>query len=113
MNMNLNNVASRLRDQVLTHGGLTVETRKQRLRKLSNCIQQNETSINEALRLDLGKSLFETYATEVGFILSEIQHVLKHLDKWARPKKVRTPLTLMPGQSFIHPEPYGVVLILS
>ncbi|MBA2403164.1 MAG: aldehyde dehydrogenase, partial [Bdellovibrionales bacterium] len=56
---------------------------------------------------------FETYATEIGFIFEEINYTLKHLESWSKVKKVKTPFTLFPGKSFIHPEPYGVVLIIS
>lgn len=67
----------------------------------------------EALHQDLNKSPFEAYATEIGIVKEEIKYTLKHLRKWASPKSVRTPITQFPSKSFIYPEPYGVVLIMS
>ncbi len=94
-------------------GPLPLETRKKRLHSLKKAIQGHEESIFKALKEDLGKSSFESYLTESGFILEEIKLVSKKLSCWSRPKKVSTPLNLFPGQSTIRPEPYGVVLIIS
>jgi aldehyde dehydrogenase (NAD+) len=111
--MKLDTIAQDLRSEIHTHGHLSLSLRKQRLQALKKAILAKEVAINHALKGDLGKSSFESYATEVGFILEEIGHILKNIDDWAKVKKVKTPLTLFPGKSFIHPEPYGVVLIVS
>lgn len=111
--MNLSSIAKEMRDGILKKGHLPLELRKKRLEALKKTIVKKETLINKALKDDLGKSTFESYATEVGFILEEINFILKNIDNWARPKKVRTPFTLFPGKSYVHPEPYGVVLIIS
>lgn len=87
--------------------------RLKKLMTLQQVIKKRESEIHQALKKDLGKSSFESYATEVGFILSEINHTLKHLKKWATPQKVQTPLTLFPGKSHIQPEPYGLVFIIT
>jgi aldehyde dehydrogenase (NAD+) len=111
--MILENIASAFRNSLQTQGCLTVKQRKQRLESLKIKIQSSQNEINKALKLDLGKSEFETYTTEIGFILEEISYTLKHLEHWAAVKKVKTPISLFPGKSFIHAEPYGVVLIIS
>ena len=111
--MNLSMLASELRESIHAKGHLPLETRKRRLEKLRTTILTKETLINEALKKDLGKSAFEAYATEVGFILEEINYTLKNIENWARPKKVRTPFTLFPGKSSVLSEPYGVVLVIS
>jgi aldehyde dehydrogenase (NAD+) len=111
--MKLDTIAQDLRAEIYTHGHLSLALRKQRLQALKKAIVAKEAMINLALQEDLGKSSFESYATEVGFILEEIRHILKNIDDWAKVKKVKTPLTLFPGKSAIHPEPYGVVLIIS
>lgn len=91
----------------------TVRMRLDKLAQLKKAIVKSETKIIQALKSDLGKSEFETYTTEIGFILEEINYTLKHLESWAKIKKVKTPLTLFPGKSYIHSEAYGVVLIIS
>ena len=50
---------------------------------------------------------------ETGMVLSALDHALKHIRKYSRPRKVRTPLAQFPAKSFIIPEPYGNVLIMS
>ncbi|MBA2405935.1 MAG: aldehyde dehydrogenase family protein, partial [Bdellovibrionales bacterium] len=111
--MNLKIIATTLRDAHQFEGHIDVKIRIQKLEALKKSIVKHEARIIQALKSDLGRSAFETYATEIGFIFEEINYTLKHLESWTKVKKVKTPLTLFPGKSFIHPEPYGVVLIIS
>ena len=46
-------------------------------------------------------------------VLDELRYQLKHLRGWMRDKRVRTPLAQFHSVSFVSPEPYGVVLIMS
>ncbi|WPU66031.1 aldehyde dehydrogenase [Peredibacter starrii] len=91
----------------------SIEERKLKLERLRKIILRKEVLINKALMDDLGKSHFETYLTEVGFVIEEINFVVKNLESWAKPKKVSTPMNLFPASSYIHPSPYGEVLIMS
>jgi aldehyde dehydrogenase (NAD+) len=111
--MKLETISQELRSSIHKNGHLSVELRRKRLEALKKAIVSKEDFINKALKTDLGKSSFESYATEVGFILEEINFILKKLESWARPQRVKTPLTLLPGKSSILPEPYGVILIIS
>lgn len=90
-----------------------VEFRIRQLKKLYQWITVHEQEIMDALYMDLNKSNFEAYATEIGIVKEEIRYTLKHLRKWAAPKRVLTPITQFPSKSFIYPEPYGIVLIMS
>ncbi|MFP3981492.1 MAG: aldehyde dehydrogenase [Desulfobacterales bacterium] len=90
-----------------------ISFRQQQLRILRNAIAQNEKRILSALHADLKKSEYEGYLTEVGIIYDEIRHIVKHTPKWARPRRVRTPIYHFPAKSMIYPEPYGVVLVIS
>lgn len=92
---------------------LDVNFRKQKLKELKAEIIKNEKEIFEALETDLGKSSTEAYMSEVGLVLSEIDCCIKHLKKWAKPKKVRSPLAQFPSKSYILSEPLGVVLVMS
>ncbi|WP_066392356.1 aldehyde dehydrogenase [Cytobacillus eiseniae] len=89
-----------------------VDFRLHQLEKLREGILKYETKISEALQKDLGKHPFESYTTEVGFTLNSITHTIKRLKKWAKPKKVDTPLALFPAKSMVMYEPYGTVLII-
>jgi aldehyde dehydrogenase (NAD+) len=86
--------------------------RKQQLQKLRAAILRHEKDLYDALYSDLKKSAEESWVTEVGFLVAEINHTLKHLSSWMKPKKVSTNLVNLPSRSFIYKEPLGVVLII-
>lgn len=86
--------------------------RKEMLLKLYAEIEKREQEVLQALHKDLGKSAFESYTTEIGFVLSTIQYMVKSVDEWMKPEKVKTPMHLQPAKSFITREPYGSVLII-
>ena len=83
------------------------------LAALKKTIEKYEEEINQALQADLKKSGFETYMCETGMVLSELSFMLRHLRGYARPKRVLTPLAQFHAKSFVSPEPYGVVLVMS
>ena len=90
-----------------------ISFRKEQLKKLNKVIVDHEKDIVNALNKDLGKSEFESYSTEIGMVLSEISYALKHIDNWTKVEKVKTPMTNFKSKSYIYPEPYGNVLIIS
>ena len=90
-----------------------VEYRIEKLKKLKEVIKENEEEIAKALYKDLNKDKVESYMVEVGMVLSELSYVIKHTKKWAKTKRVATPLSQFLASSFIVPEPYGVVLVMS
>ena len=73
--------------------------RKDALKKLKKLIKERENDIFKALRSDFGKHSFETYVTEIGQVYEEIDHALKNLSQWMRPKRVSTPLLHFPSSS--------------
>ena len=90
-----------------------IEYRLERLRELYAAIQRYEQDIIEALHRDFRKSEFESYASEIGFVLSDIRHVIKRLRSWAKPRRVPTTLAVAPAKAKVEYEPYGVALIIS
>ena len=87
--------------------------RIEHLRRLRKTICANEGKITEALKSDLGKSGFESYMCEVGLVLEEIRYMLKYACGLSKPRSVSTPLHQFAAKSYIQPEPYGDVLIMS
>lgn len=83
------------------------------LRLLQKNITLMEKEICDALKADLNKSETESYMSEIGLVQSEISYMIKHCKKFARPKRVRTPLSQFASKSFTLPCPYGCVLIIS
>lgn len=89
-----------------------VEFRLQQLATLRKALKTYGNRIIEALDKDFKKPKYETIATEIAVTIYEIDHVAKHLKKWAKPKRVKTPLVHLFSKSYIFPEPYGVALII-
>lgn len=92
---------------------LDVGFRIAHLKKLYDVIKKKEDKIAGALYKDLGKSKSEAYMCETGLVLSEISYTLKHIKKWTKPRKKRTPLAQFKAVSFTIAEPYGTVLVMS
>ena len=65
----------------------SVAFRKAQLEKLHAAILAHEADILEATRIDLGKSDFESYVTEVSLVLEEIKLMKRRVGKWARPER--------------------------
>lgn len=96
----------------MTNQTKDLDFRMKTLKKLRESIKTNEERILDALKLDLGKSSFEAYSSEVGFVLESINYFLRHIKKWAKPKRVLSPKFMPISTSRIHYEPHGTVLIM-
>ena len=83
------------------------------LKALKKALKDREKEILKALSMDLGKSAFEGYATELGIVYEEIGYLEKHLRKLMKPTRAKTPLTQFKARSFIIHEPMGNTLIMS
>lgn len=92
---------------------LPVSFRVNALKKLRESIKRHEDEIAEALTKDLGKSAFEGFMCETGLTLTEITYMIKHTRKFAKEKRVRTPMAQFASRSYKKPSPYGNVLIMS
>jgi aldehyde dehydrogenase (NAD+) len=90
-----------------------ISFRLEQLRKLKKAIQINQQKIEDALWKDLHKSPEESYLTEISIVTGEIDNHIKHLKKWAKPKRVSTPLYILPSSSKIIYEPLGLSLIVA
>jgi aldehyde dehydrogenase (NAD+) len=87
--------------------------RRQQLRRMIELLEENEDELLAALRADLGKPSVEGYVTDIAFVLSELRLMVRNLEKWNAPVRVRTPLASMPGRSRLVPQPLGVVLVIA
>ncbi len=92
---------------------IPVKFRIEQLKKLYSSVKAHADEISDALMADLGKSRHESFLCEIGLSLSEIGYMIKHVKKFARPKKVRTPLAQFAAKSFTQAVPYGNTLIMS
>jgi aldehyde dehydrogenase (NAD+) len=87
--------------------------RRTQLAAIQRMLQEHESDFSEALRLDLNKSRHESFLSETGFVIEEAKYARRHLARWMRGSRVRTPMMAQPGRSRIVPEPKGVVLIIA
>ncbi|MFD8760494.1 aldehyde dehydrogenase family protein [Streptomyces sp. NPDC059445] len=87
--------------------------RRRQLRGLRSLLTTHTQAIEEALYDDLRKGRTESHVTEIGGVLAEIDHALRHLDRWMKPRRAAVPMNLKPATARIHPEPLGVCLIIA
>ncbi len=89
-----------------------IKFRKMYLEKLKEVILKNEEALYEAIYADFGKSKFDTYTTEISFVLKDIDYYLKNLNSLSRPKKAKTNLANQFGSSKIYSDPLGCTLVI-
>lgn len=111
--MSIEETVAKQRAFYLSGATRSFEFRQKALRKLQSALRENEAMIAEALLKDLGKVPFESYMSETGMVLDELRYHRRQLRGWMRDKRVRTPLAQFHSVSFVSPEPYGVVLVMS
>jgi aldehyde dehydrogenase (NAD+) len=107
------NVVARLRDGFDSGRTRPLEWRARQLRRMKTMLEEREAEFLDALAADLGKPRLEGWATDLGIVINEIDHALRHLAGWMRPERVWTPLAQRPGRAAIHREPFGVVLVIA
>jgi len=88
-------------------------SRTEQLRRLRALVHDEQERLIDALVADVGKPRIEAYSTEIAFTLNEIDHTLKHFESWARPSRVRVPITFRPGKASLVAEPVGTVCIIA
>ncbi|MEM7727781.1 MAG: coniferyl aldehyde dehydrogenase [Pseudomonadota bacterium] len=88
--------------------------RRKKLLALGDAIQQNEGRFCQAISEDFGhRAQEETILAEAIVIRGGISHALRHTLGWMRPRRVPTALQFLPGRNRIHPQPLGVIGIIS
>ena len=88
--------------------------RRDRLDRLLGLTEGHEAEIVAAIAADFGtRPAQETRLTELFLISAGIRHARRHLARWMKPRRVRTPLYLRPGRSRVLRQPLGVVGVIS
>lgn len=90
-----------------------IDFRLDSLKKIQKVLKKYENEILDALKKDLNKSNFEAYETELGLVYEELKYTIGNIHKWTKKRKVKTPIMHFISNSFIYPEPYGTILIMS
>ena len=86
--------------------------RIEQLTQIRKMVVEQQDKIFVAMQQDLGRCNMESWTAELGGVISEVDHSLKHLKKWVKPRKVPTPIIAQPGKSYMLPEPLGTILII-
>lgn len=110
--MEIESILLKQRDFFATQQTKSLAFRKMYLEKLKNLIISNENILYEAINKDFGKSKFDTFTTELSFILNDINYYIKNLKSLSKPKKVSTNLVNQLGSSRIYADPLGCVLVI-
>ncbi|MFH0841552.1 MAG: aldehyde dehydrogenase family protein [Bacteroidota bacterium] len=92
---------------------LDLNYRSDILKKLRLQIIENEQEIKDALWKDFHKPGCEVLSSEIQFVLKELNLAIRKLRKWARPRRVKTPIVHFIASSYVFLQPYGQVLVLS
>lgn len=108
----MKNILQKQKAFFLQKDTLDYEFRIEQLNKLKKAILKYKKDIEKALFLDLGKSSFESYESEIGFVLASINYAKKNLKTWMEPIEEKTPMYLFKSRSKIELKPYGSVLII-
>lgn len=95
---------------------VTIEIRKDRLRRATAMIKDNATRFCDALSEDFGhRSPRQSMITDIAASVSPLKHAEKMVARWAKREKkpVMFPLGLLGARAWIEYQPKGVVGIIS
>ncbi|KAK3074870.1 Hexadecenal dehydrogenase [Teratosphaeriaceae sp. CCFEE 6253] len=96
-----------------THETRSLPYRLKQLRSLYWGLKDEEPALTEALQLDLGKSAYEAYVSEIGWCLNDILFVCKNLESWMRDESAPDiPLMNRLMRPRIRKDPLGAVLVI-
>ncbi|KAM0712076.1 hypothetical protein Q7P37_011170 [Cladosporium fusiforme] len=106
-------VHNRITAKFHTHTTRTIEYRQKQLRSLYWGLKDEEPALLEALKLDLGKSAYEAYLAEVGWVLNDVLFMSKNLERFMKDEKPEDiDLQNMALRPRIRKDPLGAVLII-
>ncbi|MFC1429837.1 aldehyde dehydrogenase family protein [Streptacidiphilus sp. N1-3] len=106
-------VVSQLRDTFESGRTRPLAWRLGQLSALRALLTENTEALREALRADLGKSATEADRYEIGYMIGDIDHTVRHLEQWLAPQPAAVPDRFAPAQAQVVREPLGVVLVIA
>lgn len=109
----LSDVVAKVRTTFTSGHTKPIEWRRHQLEQMKKMLEENEPQLIEALRVDLGKPTVEGFVTDIAFVLSEVESMLKNLKKWNKTERVASPIVTQPSKSRRIPQPLGVVLVIA
>lgn len=111
--MNIQEIHKKQHEFFTTQKSKDVNFRKDSLKSFQKVLRTEEDSIMKALFEDLGKAEFEAYLTEYFVVIGELKTMLKNMEKWSQPRRVKSSALNFPSKDYLLPEPFGVCLQIS
>ncbi len=88
--------------------------RRDDLRRLRQALKSRLDEMAKTIAADFGhRSTHETLLSDGMTVLGEIDHLLRHLRGWMKPKRVGVGWKFWPARAEIRPEPLGVVGVIA
>ncbi|ODQ64555.1 aldehyde dehydrogenase [Nadsonia fulvescens var. elongata DSM 6958] len=107
-------IVAHQRAEFQTFKTIPIQYRLNQLRNLYFAIKDNQELLVEALRTDLNKPAFETYVTEINYVLSETSYIMKNLAAWSKDEPIKDTSMLFKFSSpFISKQPFGTVCVIA
>lgn len=91
----------------------TVDQRLARLQRLREVFSDHRQQMLDAARADMNKPMAEAVLGELFPVLNTIDFARKNLKGWMKPRRVRTPMSMLGTRSELVHEPKGVSLIIA
>jgi aldehyde dehydrogenase (NAD+) len=86
--------------------------RLRQLEQIEKLLQEGEERIAAALKEDLGRPASDSFLGDIAPTAAEARYSRKHLERWMEPRRVRVPLSQVPGRAWYDYEPLGVVTVI-
>lgn len=97
-----------------TQGEAPLALRRDRLLRIRALLDEHGSALAQAIQADFGvRSAQLTEIADLFVLRTLLASTLKHLPKWMKPAKVRTPLYLQPSHAYLQRQPLGVVGVVS
>jgi len=90
----------------------SIEWRISQLKGIDRMLVENEDRFLEALKSDLNKPVQDSVMAEIEYIRNDIISLIRNIKKWSADTPVNKSLVTLLDKPYIHPEPYGVALII-
>jgi len=93
---------------------VSLPVRRARLQRLTQLWRENEAALSNAAGEDFGlRGARLTKVADALVLDSLLSDLRRKLARWSRPRRLPTPLHLLPGRAFVQRQPLGVVGIIS
>ena len=106
-------IVNKLRSSFFSGRTKTIEYRQRNLNALKSLVKENEGEFIRALQIDLGRSEYEAVVLDLLPVYAEIDDMLHNFKTWMKPTHTTVPAFMLPAESKIISEPFGVCLIIS